>query len=66
MRRSDFRQVLENNAIILLAIPAGILFCVWLAMGLPKHTWERFVIWLVAGLVIYFGVAYVILQGTLL
>ncbi len=33
--------------------PAGILSCIWLAMGLPAHTWERFLLWLAAGLVIY-------------
>ncbi len=34
--------------------PLGILFCLWLALGLPKHTWERFVIWLAIGLALYF------------
>lgn len=34
--------------------PLGILFCLWLAMGLPVHTWERFVIWLILGLILYF------------
>ena len=34
--------------------PIGIVFCFWLAMGLPKHTWERFFVWLVLGLAIYF------------
>ncbi len=32
----------------------GILFCVYLMMGLPTITWLRFVIWLAIGLVIYF------------
>ncbi len=32
----------------------GILFCVYLMMGLPEITWLRFVIWLAIGLVIYF------------
>ncbi len=36
------------------AAPLGILFCLWLALGLPRHTWERFVIWLAIGLVLYF------------
>ncbi|MBF0500823.1 MAG: amino acid permease [Candidatus Riflebacteria bacterium] len=34
--------------------PAGILFCVWLAYGLPHATWVRFVVWLIAGLICYF------------
>ena len=34
--------------------PLGILFCLWLALGLPKHTWERFVVWLAIGLALYF------------
>ncbi len=33
--------------------PAGILSCAWLAMGLPAHTWVRFFLWLLAGLLIY-------------
>lgn len=33
--------------------PLGIAFCGWLAMGLPRATWERFVVWLVLGLVLY-------------
>jgi APA family basic amino acid/polyamine antiporter len=36
-----------------LSAPLGILFCLWLALGLPKHTWERFVVWLVIGLLLY-------------
>lgn len=34
--------------------PLGILFCGWLALGLPLQTWIRFGIWLGAGLAIYF------------
>ncbi|WP_394828652.1 amino acid permease [Pendulispora albinea] len=34
--------------------PLGIGFCLWLALGLPTHTWERFWIWLAVGLVFYF------------
>jgi APA family basic amino acid/polyamine antiporter len=36
-----------------LLAPLGILACVWLAFGLPPLTWERFMLWLAAGLVIY-------------
>jgi basic amino acid/polyamine antiporter, APA family len=32
----------------------GIAMCIILMAGLPAVTWERFVLWLVAGLVIYF------------
>jgi APA family basic amino acid/polyamine antiporter len=32
----------------------GIGMCVWLMAGLPYVTWLRFVLWLIAGLVIYF------------
>jgi len=28
----------------------GILMCLWLMKGLPRVTWERFGLWLVAGL----------------
>jgi APA family basic amino acid/polyamine antiporter len=34
--------------------PMGILGCIWFAMGLPAVTWIRFLLWLIAGLVIYF------------
>ena len=33
----------------------GILVCLYLMIGLPIHTWERLVIWLLIGIVIYFG-----------
>jgi APA family basic amino acid/polyamine antiporter len=33
----------------------SILFCGLLMAGLPIITWARFLIWLVIGLVIYFG-----------
>jgi len=34
--------------------PLGILFCIWLAKGLPAVTWYRFFAWLLIGLVVYF------------
>jgi APA family basic amino acid/polyamine antiporter len=34
--------------------PLGIIFCSWLALGLPEHTWIRFAVWLAVGLVAYF------------
>jgi basic amino acid/polyamine antiporter, APA family len=33
----------------------GMLFCLGLMSGLGVHTWERLIVWLVIGLVIYFG-----------
>ena len=33
----------------------GIAFSIWLIWGLPWVTYERFVIWLAIGLVVYFG-----------
>jgi len=37
-------------------VPIGsILSCVWLMAAMPWVTWRRFVIWLVVGLVFYFG-----------
>jgi APA family basic amino acid/polyamine antiporter len=39
---------------IWLTAPLGILFCGWLAFGLPQHTWIRFGVWLVVGLAAYF------------
>jgi len=33
----------------------GILVCLYLMAGLPWHTWERLIIWLVIGIVIYFS-----------
>jgi len=35
--------------------PLAMVFCGWLAMGLPSHTWTRFWIWLAVGLVFYFA-----------
>ena len=33
----------------------GVVLCLWLMKDLPGTTWVRFLIWLVVGLVIYFG-----------
>ena len=34
--------------------PVGILFCLWLALGLPHATWVRFFVWLAIGAILYF------------
>ncbi|MEO6326839.1 MAG: amino acid permease [Thermoanaerobaculia bacterium] len=39
---------------IWLTAPLGVIFCVYLAYGLPRHTWIRFWIWLAVGLCAYF------------
>lgn len=41
--------------IVWLTAPLGIVFCTWLAYGLPRHTWIRFWIWLAVGLIFYFA-----------
>ena len=38
-----------------LVCPLGIFFCLWLMYGLPPDTWARLIVWLLIGLVIYFG-----------
>ena len=40
--------------LVYVCAPIGILLCGYLMADLPRETWERFVIWLVVGLVIYF------------
>jgi APA family basic amino acid/polyamine antiporter len=37
---------------------AGAAACVYVMLGLPAQAWERFAIWLVAGLALYFGYGY--------
>jgi APA family basic amino acid/polyamine antiporter len=38
--------------------PAGMAACVFVMYGLPQQAWERFGIWLVIGLVLYFTYGY--------
>jgi len=38
--------------------PAGVAACLFVMKGLPVQAWERFGIWLVIGLVIYFAYSY--------
>ncbi|MEK6555356.1 MAG: amino acid permease C-terminal domain-containing protein, partial [Bdellovibrionota bacterium] len=35
--------------------PAGMLSCLWVMTGLPHDTWLRLLVWLVIGIVLYFG-----------
>ena len=37
---------------------AGAAACLFVMQGLPLHAWERFGIWLVIGLVLYFAYGY--------
>ena len=38
--------------------PAGVAACLFVMVGLPKQAWERFGIWLLIGLAIYFAYGY--------
>jgi APA family basic amino acid/polyamine antiporter len=53
VRRPDAPRKFRTP-LVWFSAPAGILFCLWLALGLPRATWERFVVWLVIGLFLYF------------
>jgi basic amino acid/polyamine antiporter, APA family len=35
--------------------PLGAVACMWVMSGLPVETWERLIIWLAIGFVVYFG-----------
>jgi APA family basic amino acid/polyamine antiporter len=43
----------------------GIVFCLYLALGLPPDTWIRLIVWLAIGLTIYFsyGIKHSVLRG---
>ena len=41
--------------LVWMTAPLGILFCLWLAWGLPGVTWVRFLVWLILGLLVYFA-----------
>ena len=45
---------------------AGAAACLYVMYGLPRHAWERFGIWLVLGLALYFayGFRHSRLRGT--
>ncbi|HJV88920.1 MAG TPA: amino acid permease, partial [Holophagaceae bacterium] len=53
VRRPEAKRTFRAPLVWITA-PLGILFCGWLAFGLPHHTWIRFWIWLGVGLVAYF------------
>jgi APA family basic amino acid/polyamine antiporter len=36
----------------------GIASCFWLMLGLPAIAWVRFIVWLIAGLILYVGYSY--------
>jgi hypothetical protein len=36
----------------------GLIFCFYMMAQIPAHSWFGFLIWLVAGLAIYFGYGY--------
>ncbi len=38
-----------------LVAPMGVVSCLWVMSGLPLDTWMRLLIWLLVGLIIYFG-----------
>jgi len=34
--------------------PVGIAFSIWLMVALPWVTWERFIVWMALGFIVYF------------
>ena len=59
LRRTDpdRERPFRVPALPLVAI-TGALACIYVMFGLPTHAWERFGIWLVVGLALYFGYGY--------
>lgn len=53
-RRPELLRNFRTPAVWIVA-PLGILFSLALIWGLPVVTWERFVIWMIVGLAIYFS-----------
>jgi len=52
---------------VYLVAPVSVVLCVYVMLGLPLETWERFGIWLIIGLALYFAYGYKhsrIRQGT--
>ncbi|MBI4553367.1 MAG: amino acid permease [Candidatus Latescibacteria bacterium] len=55
LRRKDPDRPRPFRCPLVPAVPIiGIGFCLYLMLGLPRITWERFGIWLVVGLLLYF------------
>jgi APA family basic amino acid/polyamine antiporter len=52
--RPDLERAYRTPAVPLVPILA-VLASLWLMLNLPAQTWERFGIWMVVGLVVYFG-----------
>jgi APA family basic amino acid/polyamine antiporter len=52
--RPDLERAYRTPAVPLVPILA-VLASVWLMLNLPAETWERFAIWMVIGIVVYFG-----------
>ncbi|AQZ60285.1 putative cationic amino acid transporter [[Actinomadura] parvosata subsp. kistnae] len=55
--RPDLPRVFKAPLVPLLPI-LSVLACVYLMLNLPAETWLRFVIWMIIGLVVYFGFGY--------
>ena len=54
VRRPELPRAFRTPWVPLVPI-LGIGFSIWLISGLPLHTYERFGIWLLLGLIVYFG-----------
>ena len=54
--RPDLERSYRTPAVPLVPILA-VLSSLWLMLNLPAETWERFAIWMVLGLVVYFAYA---------
>lgn len=44
-----------KTPLIWITAPLGAIACLWVMYGLPLDTWARLFVWLVIGLIIYFG-----------
>lgn len=52
--RPDVKRSFRTPLVPLIPL-VGIAFSVWLLSGLPWVTWERFLMWMALGLLVYFG-----------